>query len=106
MLKVQRKEIATTDKQRTIGDRAKFYKTKQGRWAFNPKLEASVAMSQILQRNGISNEEVKMLEKLTDASIKLAYPPKKASEEIRKHISLPLTQAFMSQRLARARPLI
>jgi hypothetical protein len=87
-----------------LGERAKFYRGKEGRWAFHPKLEASAAVSLALQRSGISSEEVKILQKLTDASLAIAYPKahKKAADDIRKHISLPLTQAFMSQRLNRA----
>lgn len=48
VLKVEAKEIAQTNRERTLGERAKFYKNKQGRWAFYPKLEKSEVLKEAL----------------------------------------------------------
>jgi hypothetical protein len=48
VLKVQAKEIAQTNRERTLGERARFYKNKQGRWAFYPKLEKSEILKEAL----------------------------------------------------------
>jgi hypothetical protein len=54
VLKVQAKEIAQTNRERTLGERARFYKNKQGRWAFYPKLEKSEILKEALALRGIS----------------------------------------------------
>jgi|LauGreDrversion4_2_1035121.scaffolds.fasta_scaffold17244_1 hypothetical protein len=38
VLKVVRKQIAMTNREKTMGERAKFYKNKEIRWAFNLKV--------------------------------------------------------------------
>jgi hypothetical protein len=54
VLRVQAKEIAKTNRERTLGERARFYKNKQGRWAFYPKLEKSELLKEALAQRGIS----------------------------------------------------
>lgn len=54
VLRVEAKEIAQTNRERTLGERAKFYKNKQGRWAFYPKLEKSEILKEKLAQRGIS----------------------------------------------------
>jgi hypothetical protein len=61
VLKVQRKQIAMTNRDRTMDERAKFYKKKEGRWAFYPKLEKGELIKEALAQRGISPEEIKML---------------------------------------------
>ncbi len=48
VLKCQSKHIMQTNRERTLGERAKFYKNKQGRWAFHPKLERSEVLKEAL----------------------------------------------------------
>ncbi len=38
VLKVMRKQIGMTTRDKTLGERAKFYKNKEGRWAFTAKV--------------------------------------------------------------------
>jgi hypothetical protein len=85
------------NRQKHLGERARFYRNKEGRWAFSPKLEPQEMISQALIDRGISPEELKILHKLTEASMALvqhasgggAHVP--TQEDIKKHISLPLT---------------
>jgi hypothetical protein len=48
VLKCQSKHIVQTNRERSLGERAKFYKNKQGRWAFHPKLERSEVLKEAL----------------------------------------------------------
>ena len=38
VLNVMRKQIGMTTREKTLGERAKFYRNKEGRWAFNAKV--------------------------------------------------------------------
>jgi hypothetical protein len=100
VLKVVRKQIAMTNREKTLGERAKFYRNKEGRWAFNVKVGQEQAVEQALQDRGLSPEEIKNLANLTEASLQLAHSKRIQNDESKKHGSLPLTQAaMMSQRI-------
>ncbi len=84
-----------------MGERARFYRNKEGRWAFNCKYEHNQVFSQALLDRGLSPEEIKVLTHLTEASIALvpSQNNKVSEEAYKKHTSLPLTQAIMNQKL-------
>ena len=87
--------------ERTLGERARFYKNKQGRWAFYPKLEKSEILKEALAQRGISPYDIQMLHQLTEASIALTMKNRQImnDSEVKKHTSLPITQAIMSQKM-------
>lgn len=65
-----------TNREKTLGERAKFYRNKEGRWAFNVKVGQEQAVEQALQDRGLSPEEIKNLANLTEASLQLAHSKK------------------------------
>lgn len=93
VLKVQRKPIALTSREKQIEDKVNFYKNKETRWAFSPKLVPSEVISHALSQKGISPEDLKIFQHLTEASMLFTKKGDTAlsQEDIRKHISLPLT---------------
>ena len=93
VLRVEAKEIAKTNRERTLGERARFYKNKQGRWAFYPKLEKSEILKEALAQRGISPQDIQMLHQLTEASIALTMKNMQIlnDSEVKKHTSLPIT---------------
>ena len=49
VLKVQRKQIALTSREKRLEEKVNFLKNKETRWAFSPRLEKREALSQALQ---------------------------------------------------------
>ena len=54
-----------------MGERAKFYRNKEGRWAFSPRMEPGQEAERQWQDRGLSPEEIKRLTELTEASMQL-----------------------------------
>ena len=58
-----------TNREKTLGERARFYRNKEGRWAFNLKVGQQQAVEQALQDRGLNPDEIKNLAHLTEASM-------------------------------------
>ncbi len=61
VLKVMRKQIAITTREKALDERFKFYRNKESRWAFSPKVSQEHVVEKALQERGLSPEEIKNL---------------------------------------------
>ena len=63
-----KKQIAMSNRHKQIGEKARFFKNNKGRWAFSPKFQQT---NDVNQQTGVSNDDVKILHQLTQASMAL-----------------------------------
>jgi hypothetical protein len=69
LLVCEQKEIGVINKERQLGEKAKFYRNRKDRLSFVPVVETKGFSIERLQEKGINPDELNMLHKLTQASL-------------------------------------